>query len=564
MATKTKFGELLIQHKIINREQLERALKEQQKTGEMLGITLQRLGFVDEESLYMPILAQQIGIDYIRLKDITISPEVISKVPAKFAIHYKIVPIKFENNILSMAMVRPLDVHLLDEITLVVGTKIKPILASEKEILEVTRKYYGVGAETIEQMMVDKNISAKEEAVPLELENLESEASISKFLNQIFLEAYKDKATDIHIEPYEDELKIRYRVDGILYDAKVPSNIKHFKDSINSRIKILSNLNIAEKRLPQDGRLKVRVADADLDLRVSFLPSQYGESVVLRVLNSARLFKFEELGLNPYEEKILDQLIKKPNGIIFITGPTGSGKTTTLYSCLARINTPEKKIITIEDPIEYQLKGITQIQINPRIGLTFATGLRSMLRHDPNVMMVGEVRDLETAEIAIRIALTGHLVFSTLHTNDAASGITRLLDMGIEAFLISSSVLCLIAQRLVRVICPKCKEPVPLVPEILKELQVEGELPKEIIAYQGSGCEACHFTGYAGRVAIYEFLVIDEEIRNMIISRATATQIQQRAVQKGMKTLRKAGWEKVREGVTTASEVIRVTKEVTT
>jgi len=285
---------------------------------------------------------------------------------------------------------------------------------------------------------------------------------------------------------------------------------------------------------------------------------------VLRVLNSARLFKFEELGLNPYEEKILDQLIKKPNGIIFITGPTGSGKTTTLYSCLARINTPEKKIITIEDPIEYQLKGITQIQINPRIGLTFATGLRSMLRHDPNVMMVGEVRDLETAEIAIRIALTGHLVFSTLHTNDAASGITRLLDMGIEAFLISSSVLCLIAQRLVRVICPKCKEPVPLVPEILKELQVEGELPKEIIAYQGSGCEACHFTGYAGRVAIYEFLVIDEEIRNMIISRATATQIQQRAVQKGMKTLRKAGWEKVREGVTTASEVIRVTKEVTT
>lgn len=561
MVNKVKFGELLLQHKIITREQLEAALIEQQKTGEMLGVTLQRLKFVDEESLYMPILAQQIGVEFIRLKDTVIPADVLKKIPAKFAVHYKIVPLKEEKGTLSIAMTRPLDIHLLDEVALIVDGKIKPVLASEKDILEVIRKYYGVGAETIEQMMVDKHISAgAKESAPAELE---SEASISKFLNQIFIEAYKDRATDIHIEPYEDELKIRYRVDGILYDAKVPPNIKHFKDSINSRIKILASLNIAEKRLPQDGRLKVRVEDADLDLRVSFLPSQYGESVVLRVLNSARLFAFDELGLSAQEKKVLDELINKPHGIIFITGPTGSGKTTTLYSCLSRINTADKKIITIEDPIEYQLKGVTQVQINPKVGLSFAAGLRSMLRHDPDVMMVGEVRDFETAEIAVRIALTGHLVLSTLHTNDASSGITRLLDMGVEPFLISSSVLCIIAQRLVRVICPKCKEPLPIGADILAQLGVKENGSAETITYHGRGCEHCHFTGYKGRVSIYEFLVIDEEVQNMIMARATATQIQHKALEKGMCTLRHAGWEKIKQGVTTASEVIRVTQEIT-
>src|SRR3989344_7700217 len=349
MISKTKLGQLLLDSKIITQEQLNQALAEQQKTGEMLGFTLQRLGFVEEEA--------------------------IAKIPAKLAGHYKVMPIRFEKNTLSVAMTKPLDIHTLDELALAVESKIKPVLASEKDILEAIRKYYGVGAETIEQMMDTIQSEQASDKKVKDLEETDEDASISKFFNQILLEAYTDKASDIHIEPFEDELKVRYRVDGVLYDAQVPSDIKHFKDSINSRIKILSNLNIAEKRLPQDGRFKVRVGDVDLDLRVSFLPSAFGESVVIRLLSSTRLYSFDELGLSKEEQHFLDRMISKPHGIIFITGPTGSGKSTTLYSCLAKINTVDKKIITIEDPIEYQLQGLIQIQTNPRIGLTFASGL---------------------------------------------------------------------------------------------------------------------------------------------------------------------------------------------
>ena len=482
---------------------------------------------------------------FLPLGPLAIEKDVIKKLPPKFASHYKVMPIAFKDGVLTVAMRDPLNVEIIDEISLAVDVPIHPVSASEKDILETIRKYYGVGAETIEHMMGTVRSIQKREEIE-QIDEIDSEASIAKFLNQILFEAYRDRSTDIHIEPFENVLHIRYRIDGLLYDAKVPQNIWHFKDSINSRIKILSNLNIAEKRIPQDGRFKVRIQEVELDLRVSFLPTLYGESVVIRLLNTTRLLSLEELGLQTKDIHFLEQLIKKPHGIIFLTGPTGSGKTTTLYSGLSRINTEHTKIITIEDPIEYQLKGITQIQINPKVGVTFANGLRSMLRHDPDMMMVGEVRDKETAEIAIQVALTGHLIFSTLHTNDAASGITRLLDMGVEPYLITSTVECFIDQRLIRKICPDCKE----------SKEVNGA-----VTYYGKGCGHCHMTGYKEREGIYEFLLMTEEIRQLIMQRQTASVIKEKAVAQGMKTLSEAGWEKVKAGITTPEEILRVTKE---
>ena len=564
MAIKPKslLGQILVEKKIITTVQLENALKEQKKTGELLGMALIRLGYVSEETVYLPILAEQLGVEFVQLKEITIEPEALRMVPAKFAYHYRVMPISYHHAVLTVALTRPLDIHIIDDISLVVKCRIKTVLASEKDVMEAVRKYYGVGAETIEQIMDTVDVRDRK---PLEatqdLEDLGSEASIAKFVNQILLEAHHDRATDIHIEPFEEELRIRYRIDGVLYDAKVPSTIKHFKDSINARIKVMSSLNIAEKRLPQDGRFKVRVGDVDLDLRVSFLPTNYGESAVLRILSSSKLYNMEELGLSLGERQMLDGLIKRPHGIIFVTGPTGSGKTTTLYSCLARVNQADKKIITIEDPIEYELRGVTQIQINPRIGLTFAHGLRSMLRHDPDIMMVGEVRDFETAEIAIQVALTGHLVFSTLHTNDAASAVTRLLDMGVEPYLIASSIECFIAQRLVRVVCPHCKQPAKAAEEIMREFGLNRQDFEGLRLFEGKGCEACKLTGFHGREAIYEFLVLNEEIKELVLARAPASQIRTAAMKSGMKTLRQDGWEKIKAGRTTPSEVVRVTQE---
>lgn len=554
-------GQLLIKSGSLTEDQLEIALHQQSGSDRRLGDILLDLGFVDDETDILPVLADQRGVEFVRLKEIEISQEVISKLPAKFASHYKVMPLKIENGVLTIATQTPADIQIQDELGVVVDLKLKLVLASELDIIEAIRKYYGVGAETIEKMMGSIQSTNRIEDEIADIEELDSEASISKFLNQILLEAYRDRATDIHIEPFENELQIRYRVDGVLYDAKVPINIKYFKDAINSRIKILSNLNIAEKRMPQDGRFKVRVDQVDLDLRVSFMPTPYGESVVLRILNTTKLYDFEKLGLDERERDILEHLIKKPHGIIFLTGPTGSGKTTTLYSCLSRVNGGDKKIITIEDPIEYQLKGITQVQINPSIELTFAKGLRSMLRHDPDIMMVGEVRDKETAEIAIQVALTGHLIFSTLHTNDATSGVARLIDMGIAPYLVSSTVDCFIAQRLIRMICPKCKTAVKHKHDIIKDFGEELDSDPQAVFYLGQGCKACHFTGYMGRQAIYEFLVIDDSIRNLITSGASAEDIKKNAIRNGMKTLRQAGWIKAKQGLTTLQEVMRVTQD---
>jgi type IV pilus assembly protein PilB len=558
--SKIPLGQLLIEKKLITQDQLDIALKKQRESGKLLGSVLLELGFVDEETVFLPILAGQMGMEYANLNEKEIPREVITKITAKIAGHYKMIPIDFKNGVLTIATANPGNVTMMDEISLVSGLNIHPVLTSEKDIIEAIRHYYGVGAETIEQMMdsMDVDLNVKEQVANIEDD---SEASISKFLNQILLEAYKDRASDIHIEPFEDELQIRYRVDGILYDAKVPASIKHFKDSINSRIKILSNLNIAEKRLPQDGRFKVRMGKIDLDLRVSFLPTPYGESVVLRILNSTRLYSLNDLGLLPEEKQAFEKLLEKPHGIVFLTGPTGSGKTTTLYSCLATLNTEDNKIITIEDPVEYQLKGITQIQINPAIGLNFVDGLRSMLRHDPDIMMVGEVRDKETADIAIQSALTGHLIFSTLHTNDASTGVTRLLDMGVDPYLVTSTVECFIAQRLVRLICSKCKEEIKQTPELMKDFESFMKPGEQVTLFQGKGCEACNFTGFIGREPIYEILFMNETIRDLVMQRRTASEIKEQAMKNGMRSLAQSGWLKVRRGSTSPQEVLRVTQE---
>jgi type II secretory ATPase GspE/PulE/Tfp pilus assembly ATPase PilB-like protein len=517
----------------------------------------------------MRLLAQELNLEYVNLKSVKIDKSIINTVPYKFAWHYKFVPLKIEHNALTVAVGFPLDIKTQDELRLHFGCDIRMVITTEKDIIEELKKLYGLGADTIEKILaapsgLDKITESGSREQVEDIDTLAEDASVINLVNQIIVEAYRKRATDIHIEPYRGELKLRYRIDGVLYDANVPVNIKQLIRPILSRIKIMANLNIVERRLPQDGRIAVKTQDQVLDLRVSFIPTPYGESVVLRMLPTMMLFNLEKLGLAASDQKFLEQLITKPHGIIFVTGPTGSGKTTTLYTCLNKINTRERKIITIEDPIEYEMPGITQIQVMSEVGLTFACGLRSILRHDPDIIMVGEVRDLETAEIAIRVALTGHLVFSTLHTNDAASGITRLIDIGVEAYLVASSVEAFIAQRLVRVICPFCKKEDPrALPEVKAQIASGLNLDSsdEVKIYKGSGCEECNFTGFHGRTAIYEILLMDEVIREMVLKKPSSENIKLMAMARGMRTLRQDGWRKVLDGVTTPEEIMNVTEE---
>ena len=553
-------GELLVKKGVITAQQLQEALLEQSKTGLSLGATLIDMGILSEEQAILPTLAEKFNIAFVSLKSIPISQDALARLPAKAINHYKVFPIKYENGVLTVAMGNPWEIAVLDDLAMISHAQIVPVLAGEIDIIEAIREHYGVGAETIERMMSDTQMMTAAAPVTEAIDEASSEASISQFLNQILFQAHRDSATDIHIEPFGNELRIRYRIDGELYDAQVPDNIRFFQDALISRIKILSNLNIAEKRLPQDGRFKVKVENADMDLRVSFLPTSFGESCVIRLLNTFRLYNFEELGIVGPERKQLGALINKPHGIVFLTGPTGSGKTTTLYSCLAAINAEDTKIITVEDPIEYQVKGVVQVQANSAIGLTFAAALRSILRNDPDVIMIGEVRDFETAQIAIQMALTGHLVFSTLHTNDAASGITRLIDIGIEPYLIASSVECFLAQRLVRLLCPDCKRRTPFTEEIRNEFGL-GHLTQDPVIYEAVGCKQCRMTGYSGREAICEFLVLNETICNMVTARSNSGEIKKQAIRDGMKTLRQHGWEKVALGMTSPSEVLRVTED---
>lgn len=561
MNRKTLLGEMLVDRGIISPSQLETALDEQARNKLPLGELLLHMGFVEDPFEVLPVVSEQMGVACVNLKDIEISPEVIALVPPQLSTQYKIIPLSFKDRILTVAAVDPLDVNMLDVLGMVFPGKVQVLLAGEKEALDAIRRYYGVGAATIDRMMGSSIGKNEEKQKPEDITQLDDEASIGKFINQILLEAHKDRATDVHIEPYESRLSIRYRVDGILRDARVPVNIWHFRDSICSRIKIMANLNIAERRLAQDGRFKFKTGEIEMDLRVSFLPTPNGESIAIRILSSSKLYSLSDLGMGAHDLATLQRLLSHTHGIIFVTGPTGSGKTTTLYSCLMQLDRNQKKVITIEDPIEYRLDGATQIQVHPVIGLTFATGLRSMLRHDPDVMMVGEVRDLETAQIAVQIALTGHLVFSTLHTNDAASGVTRLIDMGVEPYLITSSVECFVAQRLVRLLCRRCKRPVRLTAQAAADFGLSSDEIKNVTVFEPAGCAFCNDTGYRGRQGIYEFLVIDEAIRQLIMARAPVSQIKAAAMNAGMRTMAQDGWRKIASGITSPAEVLRVVRE---
>lgn len=558
--------EALINRGQINRDSLELLIREAEESNLSLSSVLVKRNLIPEQEI-LNILSETLKLPLLDLNSVSVDKSVLEKVPLKIATYYKFMPIKINERTLTIALDYPLDIKTQDEIRTQLGYNIEMVLSRSADIFECLKKYYGLAAETLEKITLrapDLDTALQETTLEKveDIEKLAEDASVIKLVNQIILDAYRKRATDIHIEPYRGRVSVRYRIDGILYDANVPAQIKSFVNALISRIKIMSNLNIVERRLPQDGRAIVKVQEQVLDLRVSTIPTPFGESVVIRILPTQMLFSLEKLGLSGRDLEIFEKLIEKPHGIIFVTGPTGSGKTTTLYACLSNINTRERKIITIEDPIEYEMSGITQIQVMPEINLDFARGLRSMLRHDPDVMMVGEVRDLETAEIAIRVALTGHLVFSTLHTNDAASAITRLIDIGVEPYLVASSLEALIAQRLVRVICPDCKHQDTAAPLELKELIAkESGLRSinEVKIYRGGGCQNCNFTGFFGRTAIYEILLMDEAVKDLIVKKTASGQIKKVAVSKGMRTLRQDGWQKTIAGLTTPEEVMRVT-----
>jgi general secretion pathway protein E len=556
----------LIEKGILTRDQVETVSLEHRRTGTDVVKLILQMDLCSSQSLYEAV-SEIYGIPYVFLSDIKIPPWLIESVPAKIVCHYNILPFAQEDRCICIALSDPENVELLDELKLFLNAPIKHFYCSESEIKEGIKKYYGVGAETIESLVDETNGAIRIAAisdVDHDLEDMSGDATIIKFVNQILLEAIRDRATDIHIEPMEQKLRIRYRIDGLLYEVAIPAAIKQFESAIVSRIKIMANLNIAEKRLPQDGRIKVRLGEEDLDLRISILPTSFGESVGIRILQQSAMFlALEQLGLDDQHLSLIQRLIARTHGIILVSGPTGSGKTTTLYACLSRINTVDRKIITIEDPIEYQIKGVSQMQVQPQIDFTFATALRSILRHDPDIIMVGEIRDFETAEIAIRTALTGHLVFSTIHTNDAASAITRLSDIGIEPYLIASSVECIIAQRLVRLICPECRRDYNPSPEILKTIQVNGMRLDNIQLQRGVGCKKCKSSGYYGRTGIYEILLLDDAIRELVMTGAPASIIKQTSRQQGMATLKDDGLRKVGAGLTTIEEVLRVTQEET-
>jgi type II secretion system protein E len=512
------------------------------------------------EDVFVQKLATALGWPYLDLPKLTVENEVRGKLSTKIAFQYFVLPVAINNGVLQIAVSDPFDAAMMNAIRFDVKMPVSFALSTRNEIEKALKKYYGVGAETLDEMGEGEPMEL-ELAYDKEITEGDQEASVIKFVNQIIWEAFKDRATDIHFEPQEDELRIRNRVDGILHQIPLPPTLKRFQSAIISRIKVMSGMNISEKRLPQDGRINVRIKGEEIDIRVSTVPTVYGESVSLRLLTRGKIFlSLDKLGFSKMEEDAIRDIIIKPHGIFLVTGPTGSGKSTSLYAFLSAINSVHKRIITIEEPVEYELKGINQIAVRSDIGLTFAMGLRHILRQDPNVVMVGEIRDSETADIAIRASLTGHLVFSTLHTNDAPSAFTRLTDMGIEPFLIASSVEAVQAQRLVRTICPHCKTEQKVDHDYLRRIGFPEADIGTAKFWHGAGCENCRQQGYQGRKGIYELLLVTEALRPLIMNRAPATTIAQRAIDAGMRTLRVDGWNKVKEGTTTIEEVLRVTQ----
>jgi general secretion pathway protein E len=554
------FEQRLVGRGMISADEMDRIVKLQREQRAHFTRLVVELGFVSEEDL-LPVLSEHFSIPVVALKDFPVTPLPLEPLSdgADFFKSSRMVPLKIEGRDLLVAMTDPTDFARLHALEVATGLTVKPVLAREKEITARIEAVFGNGYSTdaLSAGSGARDIDGATDQEEVEhLRDMASEAPVIRLVNALLSRALESRASDIHIEPFENQLKVRYRIDGILHEIDAPP--RQLKAAVISRIKILAQLNIAERRLPQDGRIKVKIAGKDVDLRISTIPTLYGESVVIRLLERSQIFTdLESLGFPPDIYKTFSEMITKPHGMILVTGPTGSGKSTTLYCALQKINDPAKKIITIEDPVEYQLNGVNQIHVKPLIGLTFANGLRSIVRQDPDIIMIGEIRDAETAGIAIQAALTGHLVFSTLHTNDAAGAVSRLLEMGVEDYLLASALLGVLAQRLVRRLCTNCRAQVPFQSSQIEEFSSN---PPTTV-WEPIGCDACAGTGYLGRVGILELLPATPEICKLIVQRADANLIRGLATSQGMRLLREDGWQKVRNGVTTLAEVLRVTRE---
>ncbi len=554
-------GEILVESGL-SQERLKKALELQKKRGGRIGALLIRLSFVTEEEV-LKALGAQLGLAYLSDPG-EIDSELALKLPISYAKKALVLPLRRDNGTILAATSEPLNLSMLDDLSALLGADIALCLVPSDKILDRLNRLHSEdmnkAEETVQEMEEDDlSFLAAELDEPTDLLEVTDDAPIIRLVNSLLSQAIRERASDIHIEPFEKEMVARFRIDGILYNILTIQ--KRFQASIASRVKIMSNLNIAEKRLPQDGGMRIKIGGKDVDIRVSIVPTAFGERIVLRLLyRESALLPLDQIGFSGDTLTRFNEMIQRPHGIVLVTGPTGSGKTTTLYASLSQINSPDKNIITIEDPIEYQLKGIGQIQVNAKIQLTFAAGLRSVLRQDPDVILVGEIRDGETAEIAIQAALTGHLVFSTLHTNDSAGAVTRLIDMKIEPFLISSSVNAILAQRLVRVLCSQCREPYQITPAEIAELELKSGVENTTV-YRAKGCDACFHTGYLGRSAIYELLTVDDDIRQLIMKDTDASTIKYQAMNKGMRTLRQDGAAKVLAGITSVDEVVRVTQK---
>ena len=560
----TEAGEILLRRGLLDEDQLRQSRSQANGTS-IIESAIQQ-GFVKEEDA-LRALAEEVGLDYVDLREADVDLSLLAMFPQKLIYRHSLFPISRDNGSLTVATSNPLDLYPLDEAAAVTGLSIIPVVAEKIEIAKLVKKHLGVGSETVEGLMAargddDDDVQLLEdiETDGSELSEQAQEASVIRLVNEILVEAIDSRASDVHVESQSAGLVIRYRIDGILHTQQVPPEINRFQAAIISRLKIMARLNIAEKRLPQDGRIKLKVHGREIDIRLSVIPMIHGESLVMRILDKGAMkFDLQNLGMDPHTYKLYSEIIRLPHGIILVTGPTGSGKTTTLYSSLLEIRSPENKIITTEDPVEYQLDGINQIQVHPKIGLTFAASLRSILRHDPDIVLVGEIRDAETAENAIQASLTGHTVFSTLHTNDAAGAFTRIVDMGIEPFLVASTVEGIMAQRLVRRLCPHCKEAFrPHTDDLPNDFPWDklgdGKL------YRAVGCRNCRNVGYSGRFGIYELLVTTEDVRQLAHDRVSSFEIKKAALRNGMRTLRMDAWDKAIQGQTTVEEVMRATK----
>jgi type II secretion system protein E len=557
--------------KLIEQSLLTPETAEQVRSAHASGKTLDeslRLAAGANEEKILRFLSAHFDVPFVDLEkdaaSLAPTKEFLGKFPASILLDRRLMPISENGDGVTVVTSRIFDTSGLDELRVATGLDVNPVIATSNEIDQFIKKYLGVGADTLQSMGVndDDGVTVLEEhnEDDLDLSNAAQDASIIKFVNQIMAEALESRATDVHVEPFEHQLRVRYRIDGVLVEANIPPQVRKYHAAIVSRLKILSHLDIAEKRLPQDGRIRLKVAGREIDLRVSVIPMIHGEAVVLRILDRGdALLGLEHLGMSQRDRNVWDRVLDLPHGIILVTGPTGSGKTTTLYAALSKINNADLKIITIEDPVEYQMSGINQIQVNTKSGLSFGAGLRSILRHDPDVVLIGEIRDKETAEIAVQASLTGHLVFSTLHTNDAPGATTRLVDMGVEPYLVASSLEAILAQRLVRLICQKCKTEWPR--DEVRKLQDQFGAEVPDVLFRGTGCRGCQGTGYRGRQGVFEMMPVSDEIRALILRHASSREIRKIAIEQDMCSLREDGWRLIREGRTTPDEVLRMTKD---